>query len=146
MSTAGVSGTKATIGCESCGKLNRIDFSRAASGPRCGACGSPIRLDKPIVATDATLERILRDAELPVLVDFYADWCGPCKIMAPLLDGLARSRSGRALIVKLDTDRNPISAGRYGIRGIPTLIKFGKGAESQRQVGAVPKEVLEGMV
>lgn len=85
-------------------------------------------------------------SEVPVLVDFYADWCGPCKIMAPYIDELARSYAGRALVVKLDTDKNQLTAQRFSIRGIPTLIVFRGGKEAAREVGAVPKQRLEGLL
>ena len=76
---------------------------------------------------------------MPVLVDFYADWCGPCKMMAPVLDEIARERAGEVLVAKLDTDRNPTMAVRYDIRGIPNLIVFRDGREVARQVGAAPR-------
>lgn len=139
-------GAKATVACGVCGRLNRVELSRTRQGPKCGQCGAPIALDHPHPATDANLERILRDAEVPVLVDFYADWCGPCKMIAPILEEIARSRAGQALILKLDTDRNPASAARYGIGGIPTLIRFDRGTETRRQVGAVPRQTLEAML
>lgn len=141
-----IANPRATIACPFCGRLNGIDLSRAVDRPKCGECAKPLLLDRPVAATDGTLDRILQGTNVPVLVDFYADWCGPCKVMAPLLDEFARARTGRALVAKLDTDRNPESAARYEIRGIPTLILFRNGAEAQRQVGAVPKEVLETMV
>ena len=81
-----------------------------------------------------------------MLVDFYADWCGPCKIMAPTLDQLARKRAGEALVLKLDTDRNPAMAIRYQIRGIPTLIAYSGGREVAREVGAVPPPRLEALL
>jgi thioredoxin len=80
---------------------------------------------------------------VPVLVDFYADWCGPCKIMAPLLDDVAHRRAGEMLVLKLDTDRNPATQQRYGVRGIPTLIVFRDGKEVARRVGAVPPAELD---
>jgi thioredoxin 2 len=137
---------RATVACPFCTKLNRVDLRRAADRPRCGECQKPLLLDRPLTATDATLDRILADTDVPVLVDFYADWCGPCKTMAPVLDEIARARTGTALILKLDTDRNPASASRFGIRGIPTLIVFRNGRESQRQVGGVPRAALEAML
>jgi thioredoxin 2 len=139
-------GNKATISCAVCGRLNRVDMSRAHQRPACGECRKPLLLDRPLKATDETLEKILDGTEVPVLVDFYADWCGPCKSMAPVLDEVARSRLGRALVVKLDTDRNPDSAARYQIRGIPTLILFQSGSEVQRQVGAAPRGVVESLL
>ena len=80
---------------------------------------------------------------MPVLVDFYADWCGPCKMMAPFVDELAREKQGVALIAKLDTDRAQRTAAGFNIRGIPTTIVFKNGREMARQSGAVPKKVLE---
>lgn len=141
-----LSSRKATIACASCRTLNRVDLERLEAGPRCGSCGNPLPLDQPIVVGDRDLERVVRDAEVPVLVDFYADWCGPCKIMAPLLDDLAKRGAGRLLVAKLDTDANPTMSGKYGIRGIPTLIAFRGGREVAREVGAVPKGRLDALV
>jgi len=100
-------------------------------------------LDHPILLTDETFARTVAETDLPVLVDFYADWCGPCKIMAPAVDQLAKEQMGRALVAKLDTDRSPRTAGMFGIRGIPTSIVFRGGKEAGRQTGAVPKAGLE---
>ncbi len=136
----------ATVECGFCGTLNRVDLARAADRPKCGSCGRPILLDRPVRVSDAGLARMIADAKVPLMVDFYADWCGPCKIMAPLLDELARERMGSVLVAKLDTDRNQESAQRFGIRGIPTLILFRDGAEAAREVGAVPKERLEALL
>jgi thioredoxin 2 len=140
------SSRKATVRCASCGKLNRVDMARAADGPRCGQCGKSIRLDRPLPLTDAEFARVVRDAEVPVLVDFYADWCGPCKMMAPVLDQLARDRVGEVLVAKLDTDRNPGTSMQFGIRSIPTLIAFRGGREVAREMGAVPRPRLDALV
>lgn len=137
---------KVTMACSSCGTLNRVDLARAGDRPKCGRCGHSVPLDRPVPATDQTLERILRDAAVPVLVDFYADWCGPCKIMAPVLEQIARERTGQALVAKLDTDQNPAMAARHQIRGIPTLVAFRGGREVQREVGAVPKPRLDALL
>lgn len=142
----GPTSPRATVACPFCGRLNRIDLGRAKDRPKCGECGRPILLDRPVAATDGTLERMVRDAGVPLLVDFYADWCGPCKIMAPVLDELARTRAGEVLVAKLDTDRNPTMAGRFGIRGIPTLIVFRGGREVAREVGAVPRPRLDALI
>ncbi|HWC73918.1 MAG TPA: thioredoxin TrxC [Gemmatimonadales bacterium] len=133
----------ATVACPFCSTLNRVDLTKLAKGPKCGECGRPILLDRPIAVTDATFERVTSDTTVPVVVDFYADWCGPCKMMAPLLDDVARRRQGELLVVKLDTDRNPATGPRFGVRGIPTLIVFRNGKEVARRVGAVPPAELD---
>jgi thioredoxin 2 len=132
-------GRRATVPCIFCLTLNRVDVRRVADRPKCGQCGKPMLLDRPIRVSDQDLERVVSGTEVPVLVDFYADWCGPCKMMAPVLDDVAREYQGRALVVKLDTDRNPTMAVRFAIRGIPTLIVFRDGREVSREVGAVPR-------
>lgn len=139
-------GPRVTVRCPFCLKLNRVELERAADGPRCGECSRPILLDRPVKLSEEDLDRVVTDAEVPVLVDFYADWCGPCKTMAPHLDQLARERSGRLLVAKLDTDRNPHATQRFGIRGIPTLILFHQGAEVARKTGAVPPPELEDLL
>lgn len=133
----------ATVPCSTCGRPNRVDLQRTDDSPKCGACGTALVLDQPISASDANLEQIVRETTVPVIVDFYADWCAPCRMMAPAFAELARRRAGRALVVKLDTDRNPTMAIRYAIRGIPTVIVFREGQEVARQVGAVPLGRLE---
>jgi thioredoxin 2 len=136
---------KVTVACPFCGKLNRVAVARAADRPICGECGKPLLMDRPLAANDANLDKIVSGADVPVLVDFYADWCGPCKVMAPVLDEIARTYMGRVLVLKLDTDRNPQASARYGIRGIPTLILFRSGREAGRQVGAVPRQAVVSM-
>jgi len=133
----------ATVACPFCGTLNRVDLTRLEQHPKCGNCGKPILLDRPIAISDATFDKVTTGTAVPVVVDFYADWCGPCKIMAPLLDDVAHRRAGELLVVKLDTDRNPLTGQRFGIRGIPTLIAFRNGQEVGRRVGAVPPSELE---
>ena len=133
----------ATVACPFCETLNRVDLARIEQHPQCGNCGKPILLDRPIAVSDANFERVTTDTTVPVVVDFYADWCGPCKIMAPLLDDVARRRAGEMVIMKLDTDRNPVTGQKFGIRGIPTLIAFRSGKEVARRVGAVPPAELE---
>jgi thioredoxin 2 len=123
--------------CVFCGTVNRVDLHRLSEGPKCGKCGRPIRLDRPLPVTDAGFEKVIKGSGVPVLVDFYADWCGPCKMMAPVLDEFARQHTGELLVLKLDTEANPATPARFGIRGIPTLIVFEHGQEIKRQVGAV---------
>ena len=134
---------RAIVRCPFCDTPNRVDLARLADGPRCGDCKRPLRLDRPLKATDDSLDQLLQGAEVPVLVDFYADWCGPCKVMAPTLDAFALERMGEVLVLKLDTDANPRAAERFGIRGIPTMIAFRGGRESGRHVGVTDRATLE---
>ena len=137
---------KLTIPCRSCGRLNRIDVSRAGDGPKCGACGTSLALDHPLHLTDSTFDRVVSGTDVPVLVDFYADWCGPCKMMAPFIDEIAREKQGQVLVAKLDTDRSQRTAQGFNIRGIPTTIVFKAGKEAARTTGAVPKKGLEDLL
>jgi thioredoxin 2 len=135
-----------TLPCPSCRRWNRIDAGRAGAGPKCGACGAALALDGPLHLDDATFERVIAGSTIPVLVDFYADWCGPCKMMAPAIDQLAREVAGSALVAKLDTEAAPRTAARFAIRGIPTVIVFRGGAEARRQSGAMPLGALRSML
>lgn len=137
---------RATIRCPFCQSWNRVDLARAADRPKCGNCSRPLLLDRPIKLDDETFARTISQSEVPVLVDFYADWCGPCKMMAPAVDQLAASRQGKLLVAKLDTDRSQQTAQQFAIRGIPTVIVFRDGKEVRRQSGAVPLAALEAMV
>jgi len=135
-----------TLRCEHCGKWNRIRADKAADGPKCGACGTPMAVDHPVLLDDESFDRVITETEVPVLVDFYADWCGPCKMMAPSVETLARETVGRALVAKLDTEQAQRTAARFQIRGIPTSIVFNSGREIKRQTGAVPLATLRGML
>ena len=135
-----------TIRCQFCDTWNRVDAARAADRPKCGKCGRPILLDRPFPLNDETFARTIAETDVPVLVDFYADWCGPCKMMAPHLDELAREKQGVAFVAKLDTDRSQITAAGFNIRSIPTTIVFKAGKEAARQMGAVPKKGLEALL
>ncbi len=135
-----------TLRCQFCDTWNRIAAARAADRPKCGKCAKPILVDRPVKLDDETFARTLQESDVPVLVDFYADWCGPCKMMAPAVDDLASRYQGRALVAKLDTDRAQRTAMGFGIRGIPTVIVFKGGKEAARQTGAVPAKVLEGLL
>jgi thioredoxin 2 len=137
---------KATVRCQFCESWNRIDMSRASDRPKCGKCGKPMLLDRPIHLTDDTFARTIADSAVPVLVDFYADWCGPCKMMAPSVDKLAADYTGRALVAKLNTDESQRTSMSFNIRGIPTSIVFAGGKETVRQSGAVSYDVLDGML
>src|SRR5690606_21034545 len=115
--------------------LNRVELARAPDRPRCGKCERPILLDRPVKVSEEDFERIVLEADAPVLVDFFADWCAPCKLVAPVVDELASGNVGKLLVAKVDTDRAPDLSGRIGIRGVPTLILFRGGQEAGRIVG-----------
>ncbi len=99
-------------------------------------------MGKPVPVTDATFEQEVLKADKPVLVDFWATWCGPCRMIAPVLEEIASEKGDKVKIAKLDVDANPVSAGRFGVRAIPTMIVFKDGREAQRIVGYMPKEKL----
>ncbi len=99
-------------------------------------------MGKPVPVNDETFEQEVLKSDKPVLVDFWATWCGPCRMIAPVLEEIASERSEQLKIAKLDVDANPVSAGRFGVRAIPTMIVFKDGKEAQRIVGYMPKERL----
>jgi thioredoxin 2 len=131
------------VPCVFCSTPNRVDLARLAAGPKCGNCGRPIRLDRPIKTGEAGFDQTIGSAGAPVLVDCYADWCGPCRMMAPALDDFAQRHAGRVLVLKLDTDANPALSTRLAIRGIPTLIAYENGKERGRHVGVADVPTLE---
>ena len=135
-----------TIRCQFCDTWNRVDAARAADRPKCGSCGKPMLLDRPLSLNDDTFARTVEGSDIPVVVDFFADWCGPCKMMAPFVDELARERQGTLLVAKLDTDRAQGVAQQFGIRSIPTTIVFRGGKEATRHTGALSKKALEELV
>ena len=137
---------KLTVRCQFCDTWNRIDAAKVVDGPKCGKCTKPILLERPLTLTDETFSRTINESDVPVAVDFYADWCGPCRMMAPAVDALAAHLQGRALIAKLNTDHSSRTASGFGIRGIPTMIVFQGGKEVARQSGAVPLEGLKQLV
>lgn len=143
METAATSIRTLTVRCQFCEAWNRVDAEKVGAGPKCGKCGKPILLERPITLTDDTFSRTINESDVPVFVDFYADWCGPCRMMAPAVDALAAHVQGKALIAKLNTDSSPRTAGSFDIRGIPTVIVFQKGKEVARQSGALPLEGLK---
>ena len=130
------------LACPRCGRRNRI--RAAASGlPHCAACGT----DLPwlVEADDATFADVTR-ADVPVLVDFWAPWCGPCRMVAPTLEQLARDLAGRLKVVKVNTDQSPATPSRFGVQGIPTLVLMRAGREVDRVTGALPAPQLRAWV
>jgi thioredoxin 2 len=133
------------IRCSKCGAINRIPTDRAGQPARCGKCKSPLATAvQPVTITDTNFQEIVLKASTPVLVDAWAEWCGPCHMLAPTIDALARDYAGRVVVGKLDVDANPRTAGSYEIRGIPTLLIFDRGQLIDRLVGVQPRPAIEG--
>ena len=126
------------IACVHCGATNRVPNARLGDDPSCGRCGQPLLDGRPVELSDADFERVVAASDLPVVVDFWAPWCGPCQQMAPQFEQAARTLKGRALLVKVNSDASPQTAARFGIRSIPTLVKLQRGQESARVSGARP--------
>ena len=103
-------------------------------------------MSAPKIVTDPTFETDVLKSDQPVLVDFWATWCGPCRMVAPILEEIANEQGDKLRIAKLDVDANPITAGRFGVRSIPTMILFKNGRETQRLVGYMPKEKLLSLI
>ena len=136
------------VDCRNCGAKNRVDEARlATSEARCGRCGERLSAShqdsKPVTITDQTFEREVVQAKgRPVLVDCWAPWCGPCRMIGPILDQLAAESAGRYRIAKLNVDENPQTSARFKIASIPTMLIFKDGQLIDRLIGAQPKQVI----
>ncbi len=125
--------------CPACGKTNRVP-AQAAGRPRCGNCKA--ELPWIVAAGDADFAAVAEQSPVPVLVDFWAAWCGPCRMVSPALDKLARERPGRIKLVKVDVDTSPDLSRRFDVQAIPTLMVMVDGKVAARRAGAAPAEVL----
>jgi thioredoxin 2 len=133
------------IGCAKCGAKNRVPRSKLEQGlqPVCGRCGTPLSAAVgPITVTDATFAAEVEGSPLPVLVDAWAPWCGPCRMIAPIVEELAAEMAGRVRFAKLNVDENPLTSSRFRIQSIPSLLVFRDGREVDRLVGAQPKSEI----
>ena len=133
------------IRCSNCGAANRVRLDKLQAGelPVCGKCHTQLAASaQPIKVTDASFARDVEQSSLPVFLDFWAGWCGPCLMIGPFVEQLAAEVAGRVRVGKLNIDENPATASRFGVRSIPTMIIFKEGRELDRITGAVPKEEM----
>lgn len=137
----------AVIRCRSCGTRNRIPVARLGENPRCGHCKTPFPAisvtRQPVMVTDASFDKEVTDNLLPVLLDCWASWCGHCGALSPILDDLARTYAGRLTVAKLNVDQNPVTAGRFQVMSLPTLLFFRDGKLIETAVGSLPKTEIE---
>ncbi len=132
--------------CPHCNAVNRIAAGRPAAEAICGACKKPLFSGEPIALTAANFDKHLERNDIPVVVDFWAPWCGPCRAMAPIFERAAKELEPHVRFAKVNVDEEPSIAGRYGIRGIPTLIVFDHGKIAKQQAGLVDIEFLRRLV
>lgn len=125
------------ISCPSCGKTNKLPANKLGLKPKCGGCHNKLFLGKPIQLNSSNFSKVVANTDIPVVVDFWAEWCGPCKFMAPIFEQVASELEPNVRFAKLNTETAPAVASQFGIRSIPTLILFNGGKESARQSGAL---------
>jgi thioredoxin 2 len=125
------------IVCTHCQATNRVPPERAAEDPVCGKCGAPLLEGRPVELSDATFDRVVSKTEIPLVVDFWAAWCGPCRMMEPHFVQAAERLKGRVLLARVNSDENPQTSRRFAIRSLPTLVMLRHGTELKRQPGSI---------
>ncbi|SDK14637.1 thioredoxin TrxC [Microbulbifer yueqingensis] len=131
------------ITCPACSAINRIPAERLGDRPLCGKCRGALLRGEPLQATDGDFNRLVQNTDLPLVVDFWAPWCGPCQQFAPVFAQVAAEMPTRAVFIKLDTEANPATANKYQIRSIPTLMVLYRGHEITHLAGALPRSQLQ---
>jgi thioredoxin 2 len=130
------------IACPSDGSLNRVPRTKLYLNPKCGTCHKPLFQGKAVELDTASFDRHALKSDLPVVIDFWAEWCGPCRMMTPNFEAAAPRLEPRVRLARLDTEAEPAIAGRYGIRSIPSMIMIRKGREIARTAGAMPTSAI----
>ncbi len=131
------------VQCNDCGAKNKIPAAKQHLGPKCGKCGQRLNISQnvvPVELSDTDFQDFIQDIQLPALVDFFSPTCGPCRMLAPVIDSLARKYFGRLIVAKLDTSRNQMTAMHFQVRGVPTLLFFKNGQPIDQMVGAAPEQ------
>lgn len=134
------------LACATCGQMNRVPLAKLSEGPKCGSCGDPLADGKVMELDARTHDKATRGDEMPLLVDYWAPWCGPCRMMAPEFAKASQHLKGRARLAKLNTEDHPEIAGRARIQGIPALVLYRKGHEVARLAGARPAQDIVAFV